>query len=189
MTKFELNDDYRTASYEAIDMLGLSQEEIYSACGYNELYKHLTPAKRQLALAAVEVYRQYSYRERHQTVRSSQDIYEMMKPLLQDVTNEECWLVLLNAASTVIKRVRISIGGIDSTVVDVRIVLKEALLASAISIVLVHNHPSGKSRPSIEDDRMTERVNKAAQVMNIRLADHLVFAKDSFYSYNDEGKL
>lgn len=189
MTKFELNDDYRTASYEAIDMLGLSQEEIYSASSYNELYCHLTPAKRQLALAAVEVYKQYSYRERHQTIRSSQDIYEMMKPLLQDITNEECWLILLNAASTVIKKIRISVGGIDSTTVDIRVVLKEALLASAVSIVLVHNHPSGNRRPSTDDDRFTERMNKSAQVMNIRLADHLVFAKDSFYSYNDEGRI
>lgn len=189
MTKFELNDDYRTASYEAIDILGLSQEEIYSASSYNELYCHLTPAKRQLALAAVEVYKQYSYRERHQAVRSSQDIFEMMKPLLQDLTNEECWLILLNTASTVIKKVRVSVGGIDSTTVDIRVVLKEALLASAVSIVLVHNHPSGNRRPSVDDDRFTERMNKAAQVMNIRLVDHLVFAKDSFYSYNDEGKI
>lgn len=189
MTQFELKDDYRTAAYEAVNMLGLSQDDISSASSYHELFSNLTPAKRQLALAAVEVYKLYSCRERHLYIRCSQDIYEMMKPLLQDVPNEECWLILLNTASTVIKRVRISVGGIDSTVVDVRVVLKEALLASAISIVLVHNHPSGRSRPSVDDDRLTERVNKSAQVMNIRLADHIVFAKDSFYSYNDEGRI
>lgn len=189
MTKFELKDDYRTASYEAIDMLGLNQEDIYSATSYHELYGHLTPAKQQLALAAVEVYKLYSYRERKQSIRTSQDLYELMKPLLQDVSVEEGWLILLNGANSVVRRIRISVGGIDSTVVDVRVVLKEAILASATSIVLVHNHPSGNRRPSVSDDRLTEQVNKAARVMNIKLMDHLIFAGDGFYSYCDEGRI
>lgn len=189
MTKFELKDDYRTASHEAVGILGLSQEEISEASGYYELFAKLTPAKRQFALAAVEVYRMFAYKNVKQTIRSSQDIYDYMKSLLLDVGNEECWVILLNSACSVIKRVRLSVGGIDSALVDVRVVLKEALLASASSIALVHNHPSGNRRPSRADDSVTETLRKSAQVMDIRLLDHLIFTEDGFYSYADEGRL
>lgn len=189
MTKFELKDDYRTAVSEALGLLGLSQNDVHSATTYHELFANLTPAKQRLALAAVEVYKQFSFRERSATIWSSRDIYDLMKPHLQDVGQEESWVVLLNMANKCMKKVRISVGGIDSTIVDVRLVLKEAICASASALVLVHNHPSGSLRPSSADDRLTERLQKACEVMSVRLNDHIIFTDNGYYSYSDEGRI
>ncbi|MBQ8443388.1 MAG: JAB domain-containing protein, partial [Bacteroides sp.] len=95
----------------------------------------------------------------------------------------------LNQASKIIDKVRISTGGLNATVVDVRCILREALLKRATAISLCHNHPSGSIRPSREDDRLTQQVNQASQCMNIRLVDHVILTDGAFYSYADEGRI
>ena len=189
MTNFELHNDYRTKSFEALDMLGLTRNDVSEANDFHELYRNLTPAKKELAMAAIEVYRLFAYRERKERFFSSNDIYMAMKPYLQDLKNEEFWVIMLNQANTIIKKVRVSFGGIDMTAVDIRLILKEALLCNAVSLVLVHNHPSGNTRPSTQDNTLTEKMKKAANVMNIKLLDHLVFTDNGYYSYLDEGML
>ena len=126
--------------------------------------------------------------ERH-TILSSKDIYECFYPLLCDLPTEESWALLLNQASKIIDKVKISTGGISATIVDVRCILREALLKRASAIILCHNHPSGSIRPSREDDRLTEQVHQAAQIMNIRLVDHVIITDGKFYSYADEGRI
>ena len=113
----------------------------------------------------------------------------MFHPLLCDLPTEEFWVLLLNQAARVIDKVRISRGGIDQTTADVRAILREALLQRATQIVLVHNHPSGNVQPSAEDRRLTQQVQQAARVMNIRVLDHLVVTDGRYYSFNDEGVL
>jgi DNA repair protein RadC len=108
---------------------------------------------------------------------------------LCDLPTEECWVLLLNQAFKVIDKVKISSGGLNATAVDVRCVLREALLKRATNIVLCHNHPSGNIRPSRDDDRLTEQLNKACQTMNIGLADHVILVDGRFYSYADEGRI
>ena len=189
MTNFELHNDYRTKSFEALDMLGLTRNDVSEANDFHELYRNLTPAKKQLAMAAIEVYRMFAYREKKDRFFSRNDIYMAMKPYLQDLKNEEFWVIMLNQANTIIKKVRVSFGGIDMTAVDIRLILKEALLCNAVSLVLVHNHPSGNTRPSTQDNTLTEKMKKAANVMNIRLLDHVVFTDNGYYSYLDEGML
>ena len=167
----------------------MNREDIDTATNYHELFENLTPAKKRLALAAIETYKMFSYRERKEQIFCSKDIFEPMKPCLSDLSVEECWVILLNQASRMIKKIRISIGGISGTAVDVRVILKEALTASATAFALIHNHPSGSLRPSREDDRLTKQVQQASEIMNIRFIDHLIFTNDNFYSYNDEGRL
>ena len=106
-----------------------------------------------------------------------------------DLPVEECWIMLLNQASKVIDTVRISRGGLASTQVDVRCILREALLKRATAFVLCHNHPSGNTRPSTADDQLTERVRQAAKLMQIRLLDHLILTDGHYYSYADEGRV
>lgn len=189
MTNFELYNDYRTTAFEALSILGLNQNDISEANDYHELYRNLTPAKKQFAMAVIEVYKMFTFRERKEKVLSSYDIYLMMKPYLQDLSNEEFWAIMLNQANCVIKKIRVSFGGIDMTAVDVRLILKEALLCNAVSIAVVHNHPSGNKRPSGEDNKLTERINAGAKTMNIRLVDHIVYTNCGYYSYTDEGVL
>lgn len=154
-------------------------------------FKGLGPAKSITILAALELGKRRKLQERAErtAIRSSQDIYELFHPLMCDLPTEEFWVLLLNQAARAIDKVRISHGGIDQTSADVRTILREALLKRATQIVLVHNHPSGNTQPSGEDRRLTEQVKRAAQVMNIRLLDHLIVTDGCYYSFCDEGIL
>ena len=97
--------------------------------------------------------------------------------------------LLLNQASRVIDKVRISRGGIDQTSADVRSILREALLQRATQIALIHNHPSGNPQPSTNDRQLTQLILKGAQTMNIRLIDHVIVTDGRYYSFTDEGVL
>ena len=154
-------------------------------------FKGMGPAKSITVMAALELGKRRKLQERQEraVIRSSQDIYELFHPLLCDLPTEEFWVLLLNQAARVIDKVRISRGGIDQTTADVRAILREALLQRATQLVLVHNHHSGNVQPSAEDRRLTQQVQQAARVMNIRVLDHLVVTDGRYYSFNDEGVL
>lgn len=154
-------------------------------------FKGIGPAKAITILAASELgkrRKEEDIRERLSIV-SSKDVYECFYPLMCDLPTEECWLLLLNQASKVIDKVRVSTGGLSATAVDVRCILHEALLKRASAIALCHNHPSGNIHPSREDDRLTEQLRQACQIMNIRLVDHVILTDGCFYSYADEGRM
>ncbi len=159
----------------------------------NGRYKGLGPAKAITLLAACELARRRMSEEaaagERLQVRSSVDLYNYFRPLMQDLPYEECRVLLLNQAHYVLEDCMISRGGLAATVVDVRVVLREALLRQATAVALCHNHPSGSPRPSREDDALTERVRKACATMDITLLDHLVLGDGTYYSYCDEGKL
>lgn len=154
-------------------------------------YKGVGEAKAITILAACELgkRRQREEAEKRHDMRSSQHIYEYMLPRLQDSDVEEAWVLLLNQNCKLIKAERISHGGISETAVDVRIIMREALLNNATVIALCHNHPSNNARPSRDDDSLTERVKTACQTMRIHLIDHLIITDGAYYSYADEGRL
>lgn len=116
-------------------------------------------------------------------------IYRYMRPRLGDTPHEECWVLLFNQSARLIKMVRVSQGGRTETIVDVREVLKKALVAGATSLVLVHNHPSGSSQPSPADEQVTRRLADAARTVSLRLLDHIVVSDGSYYSFANQGKL
>lgn len=152
-------------------------------------FKGLGPAKSITIMAALELgkRRKLQAHNERKSIRSSEDVYNLFHPLLCDLPTEEFWVLLLNQASKVIDKVRISRGGIDQTTADVRTILREALLQRATQLILIHNHPSGNPTPSNDDRRLTEAVRKAAQVMNIRVTDHIIVTDGKYYSFNDEG--
>ncbi|WP_418794444.1 RadC family protein [Phocaeicola coprophilus] len=154
-------------------------------------YKGIGPAKAITILAASELgkRRKDEGLSERLRVRCSQDIFLYFHPLMCDLPVEECWVMLLNQASRLIDALRISQGGLASTQVDVRCILREALLKRATALVLCHNHPSGNTRPSADDDRLTQALSQAAKVMNIRMLDHLIVSDGGYYSYADEGRL
>lgn len=162
--------------------------------GLEELctFKGIGDAKAVAILAASELGKRRASAERSRertAITSSKDIYAYFHPLLCDLSVEECWVLLLNQALKVIDRVRVSTGGLAGTAVDIRLVLREALIRRAPAIALCHNHPSGNTCPSNEDNRLTERLAKSAAVMDIRLIDHLVLTDGAYYSYADEGRI
>ena len=116
-------------------------------------------------------------------------IYEHMRPLMADLDVEEAWIILMNQNYKLIKSQRISHGGITETAVDIRIVMREAILANATILALCHNHPSNNPSPSSDDDRLTQRVKKACETMRIYFLDHLIICDGQFYSYHERGRL
>ena len=156
----------------------------------NGLFSSLTPGRKKVATAAIELYRRLQSRDNGQdAIRCSQDINALMYPFLWDLPNEELWVLALNNASRVIKKVRVSVGGITQTAADVRLIMRILVEVSATQFVVVHNHPSGNKQPSRDDKNITERLKKAGEVFDIRLIDHVIIAGDTYYSFSDEGIL
>lgn len=153
-----------------------------------KLFSSLTPGRKKVAMAAVEIYkRQQSQQVERRQILRSEDLYELMGPLIGDLPNEEFWVISLNQSANLIKKIRISVGGIDQTSADIRLIMRVLIDTGATQFAAVHNHPSGNSRPSNEDKRLTEQLNKAAGLFNIRMMDHVIITNGGYYSFCDEG--
>ena len=156
-----------------------------------QVYNGMGPAKAVSILAACELgkRRQMEKVQERKDLGSPQAIYDYMRPIMQDLDTEEAWIILMNQNYRLIKEERLSHGGITETLVDVRVIVKEALLNNATIVALCHNHPSDNARPSKEDDRLTERVKKACELMRIYLLDHVIVTESNYYSYREKGRL
>ncbi|HCD77787.1 MAG TPA: hypothetical protein DEQ27_05650 [Prevotella sp.] len=154
-------------------------------------YRGLGPAKAITILAACELgkRRQTEKAADRPRMDSALAIYELMHPKMQDLATEQAWVLLLNQNFKLIRALQISNGGISETAVDVRIILKEALLANATVVALCHNHPSNNANPSGDDDRLTQRLKKACETMRIYLLDHVIITDGAYYSYMEKGRL
>ena len=122
-------------------------------------------------------------------ITSATDVFNEISPFLADLNHEEFWVFYLNRANIVLRKEKISSGGIAGTVVDNKIILKKALLNLASSIILVHNHPSGNLNPSIQDKKVTRKMKLACELLEINLLDHIIIARNSYYSFADELEL
>ena len=154
-------------------------------------YKGLGEAKAVTILAACELARRRS--EEPALVRkenhSSVDLFNYFLPKMQDLPHEECYVLLMNQACKVLGHLLVSRGGLTETAVDIRMIMREALLKRATVLALCHNHPSGSLRPSADDDRLTDRLSNSCKMMGIRLLDHIIVTDSGFYSYCEEGRL
>jgi DNA repair protein RadC len=112
-----------------------------------------------------------------------------MQPLIGELPHEEFWIVYLNNANRVLQTVRLSIGGITGTLVDVRLVMKQALERGAVALILAHNHPSGTLKPSEADRQLTLRLKKAASALDIKILDHLIITTRDYFSFADQNIL
>ena len=120
------------------------------------------------------------------SVCSPRMVFRVMLPLLRGLDHEECWVIFLNRANYMIGKERMSVGGMESTVIDVKAILRRALERKATGVILVHNHPSGSALPGQADIRQTGILKKALQTCEIHLLDHVIVAEDSWYSFADE---
>lgn len=154
-------------------------------------FKGIGEAKAVSIIAALELgkRRDGSDLPRQYPIRSSQDAFQLLYAQLSDLPHEELWVVFTNRAGKVIEKKKISQGGTSETSADLRLILKGAIHALAAGILLFHNHPSGNLSPSVQDDLLTQRVRKAAKLMDISLLDHIIIADNRYYSYADEGRI
>ncbi len=120
---------------------------------------------------------------------NSEEVFEFMQPRIGDLPHEEFWVIYLNNANRVVRTFQLSKGGITGTLVDVRLLIKEAVLADAVGLILSHNHPSGTLRPSEADRNITRKIKIACDAMDIKVLDHLIITEKSYFSFKDEGIL
>ncbi len=158
-----------------------------------ELQKHkgIGKAKAMTIVSALELSkRNLSEKSRERTqIHSSQDAYLLIKAQIFHLKIEEFWVAYLDRANKLISLKLLSRGGLHGTVVDIRVILKNALDHLASGIILFHNHPSGNLKPSSNDDKITIQMRDAGKLVDILILDHLIVSNDSYYSYADEGRL
>ena len=153
--------------------------------------KGIGEAKAISIVAALELGRRRKISDiiNKQKITSSKDTFDIFQPILGDLPHEEFWILLLNRANKIIDKHRISQGGTSGTVIDIRIILKEAIEKLASSLIISHNHPSGNVLPSQQDKEITKKLKDAAALMDITLLDHLIVTDSSYFSFCDEGIL
>ncbi len=122
-------------------------------------------------------------------VTSSQDVFEYFQPFLTDLPHEEFYVLFLNKSNKILGQQQISKGGIASTIIDVKIILKSALESLASSIILAHNHPSGNTLPSDSDKKITQKLIDSASLIDVEILDHIILGDDKYFSFADKGLL
>ena len=164
----------------------LGKRSIHELCQYNGIGE----AKAITILAACELgkRRQMESPEERPDLGTATRLYNYMHPIMQDLDVEEFWVLLLNQHYRLIKKVRISHGGITETAVDIRIIMKEAVLANTTILAVCHNHPSGNLSPSSQDDHLTKDIKRACELMHIHFLDHVIITDGQYYSYHEQGK-
>jgi DNA repair protein RadC len=165
----------------------LGKKTIRELCEFNGIGE----AKAISILAACELgkRRQMEKAEERLELGTATRIYNYMHPLMQDLDVEEFWVLFMNQNFRLIKRLRIAHGGISEVSVDIRIIMREAILANTTILAVCHNHPSGSLRPSHQDDALTASIRKACELMRIRFSDHVIITDGNYYSYHESGKL
>lgn len=165
--------------------------DLLGKCSVDKLnqYNGIGDAKAINILAALELARRRQLRGSNEIARieSSRDAFDVVKVNLSHLTHEEFWVVYLDRANKVIDKVKISQGGISGTIIDVRIILKQAIEKLASSVILAHNHPSGNLRPSQSDLEITRKTSEASKLVDITVLDHIIVAGDNYSSLADEG--
>ena len=142
-----------------------------------------------LAIFALARRRNESAALSQQKISNSRDAFNIFHSLIGDLPYEEFWMLILNKANKIIKKIRISEGGVSGTVVDPKKVFHIALESLASSLILIHNHPSGNLAPSEADNKLTKKLSEGANLLDITILDHLIIADHQFFSYADNGQL
>lgn len=141
--------------------------------------------------AVMELIRRYSLEKLSDNpiIKSSTDAFKIMRYEIGNLPHEEVWVLILNRRNQIVKRFQASKGGFSSSLFDIKVIIKESLLENASAIILCHNHPSGQSLPSIQDDAITIKCKNACETIDIKFLDHIILTTNDFYSYADNGKI
>lgn len=146
-------------------------------------------AKATCLVSAFELARRRLKTAKHAQLNHAESIAEHLRPYFIDLNHEQFHVLYLNRNNQVLGHKVISTGGVNATVIDPRLIFKEAMQFMASALVLSHNHPSGTARPSAADDHVTERLVLGAELLDMRILDHIIISENGFYSYADHGDL
>ena len=151
-------------------------------------FKGIGEAKAITIAAALELGRRRRAEDalEAEKITSSRIVFDIMQPILGELPHEEFWILYLNNSNKIIQKHQLSKGGITGTLVDVRLVLKNALEVGAVSLILCHNHPSGTLKPSQADKDITKKLKSASLSLDIRVLDHIIITENAYFSFADE---
>ncbi|APU10812.1 DNA repair protein RadC [Cellulophaga lytica] len=154
-------------------------------------FKGIGEAKAITITAALEIgrRRREEGEKKVEKIGSSKDVFNLLQPVLGELPHEEFWIIYLNNSNKVIHQAQLSKGGITGTLVDVRLVLKQALEIGAIGLILAHNHPSGGLKPSTADKQITEKLKNAAAALDMKVLDHIIITQREYFSFADDNLL
>lgn len=154
-------------------------------------FKGVGEAKAISIATALEIGRRKSKEDvpEKPVIKESKTAVQLLAPYLSDLRTEEFWAVFLSQNNKVIQMKRLTQGGINQSVVDIRILFKNALDCYATSLIVAHNHPSGNLKPSQEDLSVTKQIKEAGELLSIQLFDHIIITQKAYYSFADEGLL
>ena len=119
-------------------------------------------------------------------VTSPELVYRVMIPVMKHLDHEESWALYLNRNNYLIGKEMITVGRMETTLIDTRRIVRKAIEKQCSQVVLVHNHPSGQALPSQADIRQTDILRKALAAVEIGLLDHIIVCEDSFFSFSEE---
>jgi DNA repair protein RadC len=151
-------------------------------------FKGIGQAKAVTIAAALEIGRRRrdGTTQKIAKINSSKDVFEILQPILGELPHEEFWIIYLNNSNKILRKEQLSKGGITGTLVDVRLVLKQALEFGAVGLVLAHNHPSSTLKPSNADRQITAKLKTAAEALDIKVLDHLIITEKTYFSFADQ---
>lgn len=151
-------------------------------------FKGIGAAKAVTIAAALEIGRRRRGEKAQKITKitSSQDVFELLQPKMGDLEHEEFWIVYLNNSNKVLQTAQLSKGGITGTLVDVRLVMRQALELGAVALILAHNHPSGTLKPSNADKQITQKLISAGKALDLKVLDHLIITQIAYFSFADE---
>ena len=154
-------------------------------------FKGIGEAKAISIAAALEIGRRKASQELPEkiTITQSSHAYQVLRPYLSDQNVEEFWVIFLNQSNKVIHKTCLTKGGINQTLIDVRVLFKMALEYLATGIIVAHNHPSGSLKPSHEDKEITQNIKQIGDILHISLLDHLIITQEAYFSFSDAGML
>ncbi len=167
--------------YDLTRLAGMETDELMHVRGIGE-------ARAISIVSAMELGRRRIFHEalKKPKITCSKDAYALLRSDLMDLKHEEFWILLLNRNHQVIRKCHISRGGVSGTVVDPKIIFKQALTHLSCAMIVAHNHPSGHLKPSKADITLTEKLRKAGQLMEIPVLDHLILTNEGYLSFADE---
>jgi DNA repair protein RadC len=188
-----------TTKHSAVDLakMILAQAENnlieLSKLSINDLMKFpgIGEAKALSIIAALELGRRRRGAEvvQKQRITASKDVFEYMQTELAEIHHEEFWVLMMNRANQIIKKISVSEGGLSGTVADPRKIFKTAIECNCTSIILCHNHPSGQVQPSEADIKLTKKIKEAGSFLDIPVLDHVIVGEEKYFSFADEGLL
>ena len=154
-------------------------------------FKGIGEAKAITIITALEIGKRRHFEEKNviTSITSSKDVFYLMNPIIGDLQHEEFWVLYLNNSNKVLAKHQLSKGGLTATLVDVRLLFKRALELYAVGIIVCHNHPSGKLKPSSSDVKLTQKIKEAGITLDIKILDHLIITEKAYFSFADEGVL